>query len=398
MKFIIIFCFLFSFHDLYSQTMQATIKKGSTPRTVDIYLKPSSSFSQKDEAMTLSLAIPATVKPAPSLGASGTTANSEGAVSGITGLVPGFLVDKLGATQREVYISKEKINGEEYYVYAFIFATTASANHDWVGGEEQLIFSIQFNGCKSNCDALDVMLVNLPNGGNEGRAYWYFQPNILGDITNYQNPFYQNEQTKTPVNGGSVDGSALSMVVLSSSISLPVGLKSFNASTKDCNAHLDWVSGIEVGFSYYAIERSEDGVHFFEISKVLPKPGEQLEKEYSFVDTKPNSRISYYRLRMVDRDGQSKFSNTVPLKFNCSFENISIFPTQSTGVFNYRLSAGLENSILRVYNSSGQFLLEESTRSLSGIINLANLASGIYWVKVSRNNIILDSKKIIIAR
>lgn len=397
MKLIITLIFLFFFNNLFSQTMQATIRKGSTPRTVDIYLKPSSSFSQKDEAMTLTLAIPASVQPAPSLGASGTTANSTGIVSGITGLVPNFIVNKLESSQREVYISKEKINGEDYYVYAFIFATTAAANHDWVGGVEQLIFSIQFNGCKSNCDALDVMLVNLPNGGNEGRAYWYFQPNTLGDITNYQNPFYQNEQTKTPLNGGSGDGSALSMVVLSSSISLPVGLKSFNASAKDCNARLDWVSGVEVGFSYYAIERSEDGVHFYEIGKVQPKPGGQIEKEYSYVDTKPVSKIQYYRLKMFDRDGQAKISNTVPLKFNCAVENVSIYPTQSTGIFNYKLSPGLENSLIRVYNATGQFLLEHSPKGLSGIINLSNLASGIYWVKIIGNNNILGSQRIVIA-
>ena len=399
MKTLLTICFFFVFNNLFSQGMQATIKKGSTPRTVDIYLKPSSSFSQKDEAMTLSLTFPATVLPAPSLGPSGTTTNSTGPVSGIVGLVPNFLVDNLASTQREVYISKEKVNGEDYYVYAFIFANTASANHDWVAGEEQLIFSIQFNGCVSNCDVSNIMLVNLPNGGSEGRAYWYFQPNTLGDITNYQNPYYQNEQTGAPVNGESNDGSALSVVTLTPSVSLPVVLKSFNVNSQDCSARLDWVSNVERDFSYYAIERSEDGVHFFEITKIQPKVVEGMEKEYSFVDVNPVSKTIFYRLRMVDKDGQSNYSNTLSLKLDCLKQSpVSIFPTISKGVFNYRLLPGLEKSEITVFNSSGQVVYKYLPAALSGVINLVNLSSGIYLARVIHNNNLIESRKIIIAR
>ena len=87
------FCLFLFFHltfNSYGQTMQATIKPGITPSTIDIYLKPSSSFSQKDEAMTFVLAIPANVLPVPSMGSSGVTSNTTGAVTGITGFSPIF--------------------------------------------------------------------------------------------------------------------------------------------------------------------------------------------------------------------------------------------------------------------------------------------------------------------
>ncbi|TDH18324.1 hypothetical protein EXU57_23490, partial [Segetibacter sp. 3557_3] len=196
-------------------TMQGTIKRGSTPNTVDIYLKPSASFSQKDESLTFVLAVPASVAPAPTMGSAGVTPNTTGPVSNISGLQPNFLVVNYGATSREVMVTTQTINGASYYIYTFIFAGTATNNHDWVAGQEQLIFSVQFNGCTANCDQLNnILLVNLPAGGVQGNSYWYVQVNTLGDITNYPAPFYQNPQSSTPVNGGSPDGAALSYIGL----------------------------------------------------------------------------------------------------------------------------------------------------------------------------------------
>lgn len=397
MKILITFCLLIFFNSLYSQTMQATIKAGNTPRTIDVYLKSSASFSQKDESMTLSLAIPSTVSPAPTLGASGTTANNTGSVSGITGLVPNFLVNNFGATQREVYISKEKINGEEYYVYAFIFATTATSSHDWVAGVEQLIFSIQFNGCISNCDPIPEMLVSLPNGGNEGRAYWYFQANTLGDITNYQNPFYKNSESSEPSNGGSTDGSALSTITLSTAVSLPVKLNSFDVTSENCHAKLDWVTSVENNLAYYCIERSENGVNFSEISKVNPSFSGAI-KAYTFQDNNPTSAFMYYRLRMVDKDGKSGFSKILPARFDCLGKKIMvIYPTASKGLFTVRLSPGLERAQIKVINAAGQHVASDYSNKLLRTINLNRFPNGIYMVELCDKNLKIESAKIMVA-
>ena len=378
--------------------MQATMRKGKTPKTVDIYLKSSADFAQKDEAMTVSLAIPATVAPGPSLGASGTTANTVGAVSGISGLIPSFLVNNLAASQREIYISKEKIKGEDYYVYAFIFATTASTEHSWKAGVEQLVFSIQFTGCVSNCEPMNVLLVSLPDGGAEGRAYWYFQPNTLGDITNYQNPFYGNEETTEPTNGGSGDGSALSTISLAGALVLPIKLNSFNVDAKDCMATINWVSSEESNLMHYSIERSNNGIDFLEVGKLNPTYNTSPEKNYSFQDTEPDSKILYYRLKAVDKDGKFSYSNIVKQTFPCITSGISLFPSRSTGIFNFKLPPGNEKVIINVVNASGQSVLKSSPGRLSGILNLGSFSDGLYLVQFVSGNNIIDSKKVIVAR
>src|SRR5687768_4118166 len=98
----------------FAQTMQGTIKAGATARTIDVYLKSSASFSQKDEAMTFALAVPVTVQPAPSMGSSGVTANTTGPVTGITGLQPNFLFNALGSTSREVVVTTQTVNSVSY--------------------------------------------------------------------------------------------------------------------------------------------------------------------------------------------------------------------------------------------------------------------------------------------
>ena len=382
----------------YSQTMQATIKAGSTPRTIDIYLKPSATFSQKDEAMTFTLAIPATVTPAPSMGSAGVTTNTTGAIAGITGLQPDFLIDNLGSTQREVYVSTETINSASYYIYTFIFAGTAAANHDWTANTEQQIFSIQFTGCTSNCDPMNELLVNLPNGGTNGNAYWYFQSNTIGDITNYATPFYANAESGTPVNGSSSDGSSLSTLALATPVALPITLEYFNARQKECSVSTTWKTVSEENAGSYEIERSENGFDFSEIGRVNPSGKNEVSNNYSYSDNSAHAGTLYYRLKLVSKDGTYSYSNVEVVNLSCSGKgNIKVYPTLTKGSINVRLPAGYERSIIKIINLFGQEVATDATNNLLRNINLKGLASGTYLVQVINNNEIADNVKIVLA-
>lgn len=223
--------------------MQATLKRGATANTLDIYLKSSASFSQKDEAATITIAIPSTVQPAPSSGSSGVTVNNTGVVSGITGLQPNFLVNNIGSTSREIVVTTQNINGISYYVYTIIFAGTAAVNHSWVANEEQLALSIRFDGCTSNCNFLSALLVNLPNGGLESNSMFYFQSNVLGDITNHASPFYENFFSGTITNGGSPGPFTLSFAGLATPF-YPISSGADLASLSNWTTNMDGTAGL----------------------------------------------------------------------------------------------------------------------------------------------------------
>lgn len=374
-------------------TMQATIRRGSTPHTVDIYAKPSITFSQKDEQVNFAFALPATILPPPSIGLSGVTSNDLGPVTGITGLRPNFLFINLGTPQREVLVSTETINAVQYYIFTFIFSGTAQNNHDWNGGVEQKIFSISFDGCTANCST-SIKLVSLPNGGSTQQAVWYFQDNPLGDITNYALSFYGNEQTLPLQNGGSL--AALSLLELP--IDLPVKLLSFTATANACNVYLSWSVSDEINFDFYAVERSIDGIEFKEARKInTTASNNTVTKLYSYTDNSAPSGTVFYRLRLVDKDGKFSYSTMSKINLPCpGRNNILVYPTLSTGVVNVKLPAGFENAKIRVINAVGAEVTKDESKSFYRTISLKKFANGSYMLQVINEGKVTDNVKVVL--
>jgi hypothetical protein len=395
-KIVSAFVLLFLMQIGYSQvTMQATIKPGIGPKSVDIYIKPSASFSQKDENIIFALAIPAIISPAPS-GSSGTIRNGLGPVTGILGIQPDFLINNIGTTDLSVQVTAEQINGIPHYIYTFIFAGTAPASHDWTADVEQQIASIAFEGCNSNC-ITSMKLVSLANGGINGQASWYFQSNTIGDITNYPAPFYANPLSTSPVNGGSPDGSVLSVIELSGPINLPVKLLSFKADPGDCDVTLSWQATQETNFAYFAIERSEGTLAFREIGRVNASGSGALIKSYNFTDDSSPAGTILYRLRMADQNGNYTYGNNLMVGLNCPGKNnILVYPTLSSGEVNVKLPPGYEKARIRIINVLGAEVASNESVSLNRTISLKKLSNGTYMVLVSHNNRELNNVKVVL--
>ncbi|MEJ7740510.1 MAG: T9SS type A sorting domain-containing protein [Chitinophagaceae bacterium] len=382
----------------YSQsTMQATIKKGIDINTIDLYARSSANFSQRDDQITFSLAIPAAYAPAPSILTPGKTPNGTGPVLGLTGIRPNFLVNNIGTAEREVVVSTETINGVAHYVYVFLFSGTALNPRSWVAGQEQLLVTLSWGGCTSaNCLA-SIKLVNLPNGGPNQLAYWYFQVSPLGDITNYPTPFYANPEALAPVNGGSPNGSLLSLIELATLRSLPARLLSFKGEARNCNADLSWQATQEANFAYYAIERGTGDGSFQEVGRVNALTSNSSVKSYSFTDDSSPAGSFLYRLRLVDRDGKYAYSTNTKISLNCRGKNyIIVYPSPSNGIVNVKLPPGYEQAKIRIMNSRGEEVLFNTGNNLTRIMNLKKLANGTYIVQVIHNGKMTESNKIIL--
>jgi hypothetical protein len=343
--------------------MQATIKPGSTPRTIDVYLKPSASFSQRDELMTFVLAIPATVLPSSSMGSSGLTENGLGPVSGITGLQPSFLVNNLGSTMREVFVSTATINNQLFYTYNFLFAGTSSYNHDWVADTEQQIFSIQFNGSTSNSDPDVQSLINLPSGGAEGISYWYFQPNTLGDITNYTAPFYGNPFSTAPQNGASTTGAALSLVSLSNPVSLSMtSIVPTVFMDPQGETGIKWEVATELGAKQYEVEKSTDGRSFASVAIVNATGNNSLKAAYNWIDENATSSNTSYRIKGTSSTGQVEYSKIINVSALSSRKGFEVYPNPiNGGLINLRFNNTVQGMYtVRLLNSAGYTLLSKT--------------------------------------
>lgn len=120
-------------------------------------------------------------------------------------------------------------------------------------------------------------------------------------------------------------------------VSLPVELSSFTTSCEDQLEQLNWTSESEYRFDYYEIERSYDLEEFTSVGIVDAVGESTTTQQYSFglPLTVENAQV-YYRLRMVDLDGSSEFSDII------------------SGIF-----CGDENALLKNYSFNGGILTLE---------------------------------------
>lgn len=98
------------------------------------------------------------------------------------------------------------------------------------------------------------------------------------------------------------------MVLFDAESSLPVNLLSFTGNAKNTNVHLEWKASNEVNFSRYELEKSTDGLSFSKIATIAASGSSR----YSYIDKWSNENL-YYRLKMVDKNGDFSYSKIVTI-------------------------------------------------------------------------------------
>jgi hypothetical protein len=173
----------------------------------------------------------------------------------------------------------------------------------------------------------------------------------------------------------------------SCNIALPVDFIYFRANSQLKAIHLQWATAREVNNNYFSIERSEDGVHFYEIGQVPGKGNFTGVSTYSSLDNNPLYGTAYYRIKQVDYDSKFAYTNVVAVAYSPEEMLMSIFPNpvqeqQALQVKIFTPVGG--NATLRIYNMLGdekynrQYSLTKGTQTLE--LNMAGYAAGLYVV------------------
>ena len=97
-------------------------------------------------------------------------------------------------------------------------------------------------------------------------------------------------------------------------IALPIELISFTGHSEGVVNKLEWSTASEINNDYFTLERSEDGINFTEIGKVVGAGNSTSKLNYTFIDEKPLYGINYYILRQTDYNGDYELSNIVAIK------------------------------------------------------------------------------------
>ncbi len=189
-------------------------------------------------------------------------------------------------------------------------------------------------------------------------------------------------------------------------IILPVKYSLFTAVVSDQITKLKWTTEEELNNDHFEIERSIDGLNFSTVGYVTsPETVAGSKKTYGFSEDLANLKNNgtvYYRLKQVDKDGNSSFSKTLSVQLRAK---AGMVLQVSPNPFIYKIDVRFEakesgNSEIRVTNLAGQTVISQQAIISKGFNNLAlndlnRLSKGMYIVQVVVNGVINDSQKII---
>jgi len=172
----------------------------------------------------------------------------------------------------------------------------------------------------------------------------------------------------------------------------PVKMTSFAVKKENINAVLKWTTSSETKNGHFDIERSTDGFNFSKVGVVAGSGTTTLTKSYSYPDDLSNvtSKIVYYRLRIVDIDGESTFSQIVALRIDGSLivKNLIVYPNPFKNHIKLELqSLKEEKGLIRIVNTSGQEIVKRTVTVQPGgnivvVKDLEVVAPGLYMMEI----------------
>lgn len=175
-----------------------------------------------------------------------------------------------------------------------------------------------------------------------------------------------------------------------SSIVLPVSMGSFTAALQKTDALLAWQTVTESNTAYFNIQRSADGINFSNIGKTTAAGSNSNTYHYTDANvTALNRKILYYRLQVVDKNGNSTLSKIVSVNLNQNDQPLFTFYPNPVHT-NMRISVNTEGSnalYISITDVSGKKVFSDNvlvnTSVYTGNINVSNLKSGLYFIEVN---------------
>jgi hypothetical protein len=175
---------------------------------------------------------------------------------------------------------------------------------------------------------------------------------------------------------------------------LPVELLSLSAEASAKHAILNWVTATEVNSKGFELERSIDGKQFEYVTFVKSAGNSHVKNSYNYTDVNALNlnKTIYYRLKMVDMDGEFEYSTVVKVNANTLTEDvIAVYPNPYNNNCNVSITGAKDGAAtIEVYDLQGRKMLDQTTTITNGttIVNINesnSLNAGVYMVRIIAN-------------
>jgi hypothetical protein len=170
-------------------------------------------------------------------------------------------------------------------------------------------------------------------------------------------------------------------------VALPVQLTGFFAKPEDHSVALSWWTATEHNNAYFDIQRSTDSRNWEPIGRVAGKGTTMEPQSYTFMDEKPRTGTNFYRLRQVDFDGASDYSQILQVEMGTAQIDFTLYPNPATGDEVYLDFPDMhEPARVRLFDLQGRMLREWYFEAEGGSrfrLDLSGLQAGNVFLQVN---------------
>lgn len=190
------------------------------------------------------------------------------------------------------------------------------------------------------------------------------------------------------------------------SIILPIQLIQFNGKIYNEQVQLNWTTSSSSNTDHFIIEKSTDGQLFLAMGQLNASAGvikSNGDIQYTYTDVDLYSGAQYYRLKMVDKNEVTSYSNIITLKNNVAGK-IKIYPSviQSNTSLLLQTNEQLSNITIIVTDMLGKQVMKSqlpilfNNQTTAIPLSWSQMRKGAYMVQVKNATGILLNQKIVV--
>ncbi len=171
---------------------------------------------------------------------------------------------------------------------------------------------------------------------------------------------------------------------------LPLSIDQFNGNYSEGVIHLKWTTFTETNIDHFDIERSTDGTNFRQIGTLSATGTSSSNTGYSYLDLMADRGSNFYRLAMIDNDGNYTYSKAITVSVDIKGISVSVvYPNPFSKRVQVKINCEKPDQItIRVLDNAGVVIRTQLANVQTGennivIQNVAELPGGIYYLEVT---------------
>jgi len=186
-----------------------------------------------------------------------------------------------------------------------------------------------------------------------------------------------------------VDVGTFGLFTLTNSFPVAVAFVNVKAFQKQNGVQVEFGNATESDVVNYVIEKSADGRSFTVLNTLPAKSNNGGLNSYTYFDAIPNSGNNFYRIKVTERNGNIKYSNTLSINLRNRGTWVNAYPNPvKNNMVNVQLES-FEKSIytIAIFNQGGQKVYAKNINHLGGTATFtvelpASIQKGVYSLQV----------------